>query len=114
MRSSRIRPSPLALDARRGDDPALAPAALAGNDVHHLAEDRLRDPSLLTGAVAFGAGLRLGPGLPAGTLAARAGHERREGDLLRHAEDRVGELDRQVVAQVGPGDDARPSPRAGG
>ena len=40
-------PVAVARGARRGDDPSLAVAALAGHDVHHLAQDRLRHAPLL-------------------------------------------------------------------
>src|SRR5690606_11696207 len=104
---------PAALGARGGDDPSLAPTARAGDDVHHLAQDRLRHPALLPGAVAVGAGLRSRPGLAAGALAAWAGDQRREADLAGRAEDGIGEVDRQVVAQVGAGNDPLTAARAG-
>ena len=104
---------PAADGARRGDDPSLAVAARAGDDVDHLAQDRLRDPALLAAAVALGARLRLGTRLAAGTIAVRAGHQRRERELLRDAEDGFRELDGQVVAEVGTGHHPRAASRAG-
>ena len=53
------------------------------------------------------------PGSPPDPLAARTGHERREADRLRDAEDGLGKVDRQVVAQVGAGHDPLTPPRAG-
>ena len=112
-RSSRHPPVAAAHGAGRGNDAALTRAAGAGHDVHHLAEDRLRDATLLAGAVAFRAGLGLGAGLAAGALAVSARHLRRELDRLGDAEHRLGELDGQVVAQVRAGHHPPAPARAG-
>ena len=77
-RSSRTRPSPRQSWHGRGDDAALALAARAGGDVHHLAQDRLADPPLLAGAVALRALLRLAARLGAGAFADRASDQGRE------------------------------------
>ena len=82
-----------AVRARRGDllTGAVAAGARRGRD--HLAQDRLAHPADLAGAVADGAGDRRGPRPGAGAEAGLAGLRQPHGQLVVHAEDRLGELE---------------------